>query len=185
MFQFHFYVYKLICQKSRRSEADRPLQSFPKIFSTIAFSSSGYSSHCQGHYCLYNRNALQLQQEKCFSISGYQIGNISVARQWRLTSSHTFRMVLIWFIFRDGICPTIFVCFHKGSDYQTIHPRLSFFSEESESVTLMNFRTRIVLSWRRCLRFDESYRYSHWMHWLILQYYCGHLMEILNMVSLN
>lgn len=110
MFQFYFYVYKLICQKSRRSEADRPLQSFPKIFSTIAFSSSGYSSHCQGHYCLYNGNALQLQQEKkCFSISGYQIGNISVARQWRLTSSHTFRMVLIWFVFRDDICPTICV----------------------------------------------------------------------------
>lgn len=44
----------------------------------------------------------------------------------------------------------IFVHFQRGSAYWATQPRLSFFSQESESVALKTFGTRFGLSWRKC-----------------------------------
>lgn len=125
--------------KSKSSEADRPLQSFPKFFSTITFSSSGYSSPCQGHYCLYNRSALQLEQkDKCFRISGYQTANISVNSASSASSEDEPHLIHSgWYSFDISLVILGFVplllAFHKGGEYKKTNPRFSFFTQRTVS----------------------------------------------------
>ena len=81
-----------------------------------------------------------------------------------------------------GFVPLL-VGFHKESDYWTIHPRLSFFSGEWVS-GIDEVQDKICFILKKVpLRFNESYPYPHWMHWLILYYYNGRLVKILDMNS--
>lgn len=146
MLQFNFYVCNLASKSPRVLRQTNHYRAFPKSFLHLhsavvatVLTVRDVIALTTGMLCNYNRRT---------SASAY-LDTTLVTSLWPGSEDWPHLIYSGWcssdLSLGMGFVP-LFVGFHKGSDYWTIHPRLSFFSEESESGALTKFRTRFVLS---------------------------------------